>query len=269
MYGWVIYREEDIEENRHFIEELITSAQSLGINLRLVVAQNIDIDVPVKERLDFVINRSRSQFLATHFQEANVTIYNHPNVVMVGTQKNYGYELMDYLHVPYLPYQLIDHYDDKLFIHFPFVLKPNEGHGGQDVVMVENKETYNKLKANYPLPYIIQKPSEHKGREIRVYMMNNEIYKVVEKYNEKDFRANYKQGAKVRLSECPTLINNYVKQISAAIKPFYCGIDFIVDDDKYYFNEVEDAVGSRSLYDLGIKDTPMQIMRTIKKLKAS
>ena len=269
MYGWVIYRAEDIEENRHFIEELITSGRNLGIDLRLVVAQNIDVDVPVKEKLDFVFNRSRSQFLAIHFQESHVATLNNTNVAMVGTQKNYGYELMDYLQVPYLPYQLIDHYEDKLIIDYPFVLKPNEGHGGQGVVMVKDEKMYNKIKKSYRLPYIVQKPSEQKGREIRVYIINNKIYKVVEKINKKDFRANFKQGAEVRLSECPTLINDYVNQIIASIKPFYCGIDFIVDDDKYYFNEIEDAVGSRSLFKLGIKDTPTQIMQAIKKIKAS
>ncbi len=269
MYGWVIYRQEDIEENRHFIEELITSGRNLGIDLRLVVAQNIDVDVPIKEKLDFVLNRSRSQFLAIHFQEANIATFNNTNVAMVGTQKNYGYELMDYLGIPCLPYQLIDHYHDKLMFDYPFVLKPNEGHGGQDVVMVEDQKMYDKIKKNYHLPYIVQQPSEQKGREIRVYVINNRVYKVIEKINNKDFRANFKQGAEVRLSECPNLIDDYVKQIITAIKPFYCGIDFIVDGDKYYFNEIEDAVGSRSLFQLGIKDTPDQIMQAIKKIKAS
>ena len=67
--------------------------------------------------------------------------------------------------------------------------------------------------------------------------------------NDSDFRANYSLGAKAELVDLLEEVEKYLKVVIYDLHPDFIGVDFLIDNDQYVFNEVEDPVGSRMLYE--------------------
>ena len=62
------------------------------------------------------------------------------------------------------------------------------------------------------------------------------------------FKSNYSLGGNVELYELNSEEKQMVNDILKVLYIDYGGIDFIFNDGKAVFNEIEDAVGARMLY---------------------
>jgi glutathione synthase/RimK-type ligase-like ATP-grasp enzyme len=88
------------------------------------------------------------------------------------------------------------------------------------------------------------------GRDLRVYCDGKEILASVLRESS-SFKANLSQGGMASIIELPQSIEVMVKSILQDIQSDYIGIDFLYGhEDRFVFNEIEDVVGSRALYQL-------------------
>ena len=101
-----------------------------------------------------------------------------------------------------------------------------------------------------PRPYIIVQPYIESGaRDIRVFMMGEEVIGAVKRTGNGSFKSNYTLGGSVEKYTLASWQEKEAKRIAQAIKSDYIGIDFILlPDGRWLFNEIEDPVGARSLY---------------------
>ena len=78
--------------------------------------------------------------------------------------------------------------------------------------------------------------------------MNNEIIGAVKRENKNDFRSNYSLGGHVSIYEPNQEMKDIALKIAKILKSDYIGVDFIIDKNQIYLNEIEDPVGARMLY---------------------
>jgi hypothetical protein len=94
---------------------------------------------------------------------------------------------------------------------------------------------------------LICTPASGKTKDIK----DNKIVKAILRKSTKDFRANYSISKSAEVYE---LNENEISLINKVINLFsidYAGIDFLINENnELIFNEIEDSVGARALYEL-------------------
>lgn len=251
MLAYLLYDQKDIDRgtNRNFINWLIEEAQKQGLTLELVTQENYkDKQVP-----DFVVNRSRLAYLSDYF---GVMAFNSSEVTKIANDKWLTYQYFKDS-VPMLKtYRINDDYD------YPCVVKKRNGHGGSDVHWLDEARDFSD-------DYIAQAPAPKLGKDLRVYILNNDIYVAILRTNETNFKSNYSLGGQARLYDLKDHEKTLVQTILDKLPIFYGGIDFLFDqDDQLILNEIEDPVGAMMVYNLTDKDIVIDFMtQLIEKVK--
>jgi gamma-F420-2:alpha-L-glutamate ligase len=136
------------------------------------------------------------------------------------------------------------------------VLKSPYGHGGGEVFLVNDLGELAAAAAHIRCDsVVIQRLCGRPGEDVRVYVLGGKILTAVKRRSAEGFRANLSLGGEVEPYELSAEGRQMAEQILHALWLDYAGIDFILDENGgLLFNELEDAVGSRSLYRLGSHD---------------
>lgn len=251
MTGWIIYSREDLEKNQSFIEMFQERFKSYGINLETVVVEETESYVNY-EPPSFAINRSRNAGIAKVLEQEGVRVFNSSRVTEIANNKGKNYEFLKDV-VPFLPIK----YKDNITISkisdngftYPYIIKSCKGHGGSQVFMVHNKqEKEQALQDMNGDNYIIQQCCSDLGRDVRVYIIGNKIVAAVLRTSENSFKSNFSLGGKVQQYQLNSKEINMVNAITQKLPMDYAGIDFTFHNGKAVFNEIEDAVGARMLY---------------------
>jgi gamma-F420-2:alpha-L-glutamate ligase len=140
-------------------------------------------------------------------------------------------------------------------VQTPTVIKAVEGHGGSQVFLIqdhsramsiEHTEVIEKLAGS---DVVVQPFTGTRNQDLRVYVIGAEIIAAVLRTAKEGFKSNFSLGGEVRLyslSEAEVVIVNRIIQM---FDFGLVGIDFIIGDEgELIFNEIEDVVGSRMLY---------------------
>ncbi len=277
--AWLIYHREDYLKNKFFAEQLITYVKAEGIDLRLVLREDIVLgiaggrlfakDNKHEEAPKIVINRSRDSFLAKQLELMGIRVYNTYHVTHLCNDKSRTHQFAAALGMPSVD-MLFGHkrlFDlDSFSLDYPVVLKNPSGHGGSEVFMCRSQE---ELELNlYQIKgdeYLIQQLCKSPGIDIRVFVMDNQIIGAIKRESETDFRSNYSLGGKAELYQLKKEERVYVQKIIEALPSDFIGIDFILGEKgEFLFNEIEDVVGSRTLYEYGNIDTAKAYAEHIK-----
>lgn len=137
----------------------------------------------------------------------------------------------------------------KLVADYPFVLKSVDGHGGNEVFMVNSREEEDKaILALGTKDYIKQEVCSDLGKDKRVYIVGNEVVSSILREAD-DFRSNYSLGGRATACELDEQEKEIVDKILKTISIDYAGIDLIYNNGEPVFNEIEDPVGARMLYE--------------------
>ena len=153
-----------------------------------------------------------------------------------------------------------------------YIVKTLNGHGGTEVILLEKqKRLYESFNQIIPLirrkNMIIQEYIETQSRDLRVYVLNGEIYATVLRQGDGSFKSNYSLGGKISLYELNSQEREYVNRFISKLNPKeygFIGIDFLVgEDNRLYFNEIEEMVGCRMLYALTDKDIVDDFLSTV------
>src|SRR5699024_1276836 len=145
--------------------------------------------------------------------------------------KAYSYVEINKLNVPFVPTFFLtkEQLSITLPLSYPFVLKPTNGRGGQEVFYVDTDEALSKAKLSFTSNQLIaQDANVMLGHDVRVFIIGKKIIAAVLRKNKNDFRANFKLGGDAILyhlsSEEHALITKIVNHFNFGL----VGIDFLI-----------------------------------------
>lgn len=260
MKGYIYYTENESVRNRLFIEDLIGEAVRVGINLQLLV----EGELPSKDAA-FILFRDRNSEVARSFEAEDFRLFNQAAVNAIANNKMRTFELAVLLGIPAVPTRKIRHVEE--ITTSPVVLKTVDGHGGNEVFLCSSENqavSFFEQFTNHEL--IVQPYIESGARDIRVFMIGEEVVGAVKRTGNDSFKSNYTLGGSVEKYTLSSLQEKDAKTIARAIKSDYIGIDFLLlPDGRWLLNEIEDPVGARSFYLTHDTSIAQVLMRHIKR----
>lgn len=221
MAGILIYSEKEAKRNAFAIEKF---------------KKELDVKLYIDDfngNADFVINRTNNYKIAEKFEKRGIRVFNPSALSLLANNKQLCYEFMEKNGIEIMPINYTD---------VPAVKKPIDGHGGQGVIMINEKE-------NFESGFVYQKPCATLGKDLRVWAIGGEIITSILRESDTDFRSNFCLGGRATPYKMNESEKALVKKILSLVKSDYIGVDFLFDGDKLIFNEIEDTVGARMVYE--------------------
>lgn len=245
--GILVYTSADAEYNEWFIDHIIEEGRKCNLDIRLVLSDKEEVS---DNDIDFAIVRNRDSKLCKRLEENNIRCFNSSYVVNIGNDKWEMYKDFNAAGIPVM-------YTQRTKLPYPFVMKPVNGHGGENVYLIKNADEYESVISNIPDErqgdLIYQVIATEKGRDIRVYVVGGIILTAMERIavdTEKDFRSNYSLNGNAKEHALTDEELKLAAKVADHIKADFVGIDLIYNNGKPVVNEIEDAVGTRMLYSL-------------------
>ena len=104
-------------------------------------------------------------------------------------------------------------------------------------------------KESFESGFVYQKPCATLGKDLRVWAIGNDIITSILRESDTDFRSNFCLGGRATPYKMSEEEKSLVKRILSLVESDYIGIDFLFDGGHLIFNEIEDTVGARMVYD--------------------
>lgn len=222
MSGVLIYTNKEAKRNRFSIEKFI---QKLDVKL---------VDENYRGDADFVINRTNDYKIAEYYESRGIRVFNPSSLSKIANDKQKCYEFMKENGIEIMPIN---------YKGVPAVKKKIDGHGGIDVYMLDKAEPFED-------GYVYQKPCDTLGRDVRVWLIGGKIIASILRSSDTDFRSNFCLGGKASEYTLTDDDRELVYKIADLLDYDYIGIDFIFNNGRLVFNEIEDTVGARMIYSL-------------------
>lgn len=267
MIGYLIYDSFGIKRNEWFINNLISEASSHGVTLVLKNYSSVK-DAKKDSLPNFAIIRTINPKINKYYNSRGVICFNNYKTSKIANNKWLTFKFAKKLNVSVMPTKRLNKINAKK-AKYPFVAKSVNGHGGNEVFLINNKEEYDNLIKNVNVKnYIMQPVCSSVGKDIRVYLLGGKILASVLRSSETSFKSNYSLGGKASLTEINETQKQIVTGVYKSLNPTFVGIDFILDNGVWVLNEIEDAVGCRMLYELtDINVTKLFINYVIERVK--
>lgn len=260
--AWLIYNKHDANENSSYISWFMDETKSQGIALELILREDIAIGIINKKRTvlyknkpvaipNFAIVRTVDPLLSLHLEGLGIRVFNSSFISRICNNKE-----LTYHHVYDLGIPMVDTiFTNQQQLHttkpltYPFVVKEATGRGGKQVFLIENEIDWSTCLPNLSANTIIMQSCDvMRGKDLRVFVVGKEIVGAVLRENTNDFRANYKLGGTATWYSLHTEEVELINRIILHFNFDMVGIDFLFSrDGTLLFNEIEDAVGSRTL----------------------
>ncbi len=221
MSGVLIYTKEEAQRNGFAVNKFV---ENLGVSL---------VDESYQGNADFVINRTNNYKVAECFEQKGIRVFNPSSLSRLANDKQCCYEFMADNGIEIMPIN---------YSGVPVVKKKIDGHGGTEVQMLTAAEDFQK-------GYVYQKPCDTLGKDLRVWVIGGEIITAILRESKTDFRSNFCLGGSAMPYTLSSDEKQLVKRITALVKSDYIGIDFVFNNGRLVFNEIEDTVGARMVYD--------------------
>lgn len=261
--GWILYTRQESIRNRHYIDLYRKAGEKYGMAVTLGIYQPDNCRGQtgiywLKQWISqvkpaFVINRTRDYLLAKDFEALGVPVYNHSFVAELGNDKAKAYRFMQKRGIPMMP----TFYGLQTPKQFPVIVKTSGGHGGTEVFYIPDRYKWQEWKQEQykqGQEYVVQQPASDLGRDLRVYIVGNQITAAVLRTSGSDFRSNYCLGGKEEMYELSDAQRKLVESVAAPLDIGMAGIDFVFHYGHLMFNEIEDMAGARGLYELSDYD---------------
>ncbi|MBC8578254.1 ATP-grasp domain-containing protein [Zhenhengia yiwuensis] len=269
--GLLIYKREDYRVNESYVAMLMEYGKKNQLYIQFVFYEDLQLGVDEDglwmshkgkrlEEVDFAINRSRESMLSKQLEFMGIRVFNSYEVTYLANHKGRTHQFISSLGIPSLKTSFFYPEfmkSEKVPFKYPFVIKAPEGHGGTEVFMVHTGDELQQILREYEhKEWILQEICSHVGEDVRVFVIGGKIIGAIRRYSQTDFRANYCLGGKIEWYDLREEQKKLVECILKHLPCDYVGIDFMIDGKgKFIFNELEDVVGSRSLYTLKRVDT--------------
>ena len=278
--GILIYNREDYHKNSWFAQQFIEKASLYDMEINLIYSEDLILEinqgsfyVRVRKKKwdkpDFVINRSRNSMIGSHFEIMGCRVFNASFVTEICNHKAKTHQIINKQGIPSVKTLLCNKQYfsfTNVVGNFPMILKSVSGHGGGEIYQLHNQEELkNKLLTLSGEEFILQEICTNPGKDIRVFVLGKEIVAAVKRYSNQSFKSNYSLGGESERYDLNADETAIVEKVINTMDFDFVGIDFILDkDNNFLFNEIEDVVGTRTLYrnyDIDIVKKYLQYIR--------
>ena len=274
MVGWLIYSEQDVEKNKRYIEFYREEGKLQDIIINLILVEKLEFGIRNnswflsynQEEIkypDFVICRTIYPLLSKQLEYMGIIVFNNSQVAEICNDKAKTYQ-----YVAKLGIQIVDSifYKNSMVKQAlnsrkaPSVIKAVAGHGGNQVFLINPPHSttvelakstdFNKVYEMLDKSDVVLQPLiGTKHQDLRVYIIGHEIIAAVLRTAKEGFKSNYSLGGEVREYKLSVEEIKIVDRIVNNFEFGLVGIDFIIGDKgELIFNEIEDVVGARMLY---------------------
>ena len=261
MLIWLIYDRAHIARNQFFIERWLEAGQERGIQVQVVTLDAILPGIrdsqpvlwhPTDEKSpDCVVMRANAPLLSVHLEKMGIPVFNNASIARLCNDKRLTHQLAAGI-APMMDTAFINPGDMVCPFPYPVVVKSAHGNGGRQVFLARDDSAYTEaLQKIRPDEALVQPLCNTPGRDVRVYMLGQEIKAAMMRRSEVDFRSNMGLGADTLPFDPGQDILDTARTFAQLLKPGLIGVDFIFHKGQLLFNEIEDAVGTRMLYALG------------------
>ncbi len=266
LRGFLIYSISDYEKNKWFVGEFLTKAARFDFSIELIFIEHVryigrkiryrretigDVVYDLED-FSFAINRSRNLDISVYLEKHGIRVFNDSTVTKIANDKWKTYDFVKDSGVRTASTMLINRAlarDFQSALDYPLVLKSLDGHGGAEVFLANNSDDlirlFDKIGAEEG---IVQEFIPDALGDVRVYAMGGNVIAAVKRVAHSDFRANISLGGVASDYNLSKEDRLEVDKVLGLWDFDFVGIDFIIDDRGFVFNEIEDAVGTRSLY---------------------
>lgn len=258
MKAYLIYNTFEAERNKNYIGFYFEECEKRNIELTLLLEEELTLAVIESELMllsnqeplahpDFVICRTMNPMLSWQLEQMGIPVFNNSKVSTIcnDKMKTYAYAASLGVRIPDTFYNL----DLSVYSPYPLVIKPACGKGGKNVFLLKSYEDY--LSARDAIgnqPYVIQRPVSELGKDLRVYVIGNEIVTAMLRTSYQDFRSNFCLGGEASVYELKNEERAIVQKVIGGFDFGFVGIDFMFHNYQLVLNEIEDVVGARMVY---------------------
>lgn len=158
--------------------------------------------------------------------------------------------------------EFVDNIESQL--SYPMVIKECMGSFGEQVSLVYNREELlSMVKSKGKSPFIVQEfISTSTGRDVRIYVAGGEAKAAIMRYNEKDFRANYVEGAGMKAYTPTEAQIEMAVNVARILGLEFGGIDILFgEDDEPVFCEANSNAHFKKLYTVTGVDMAEEILK--------
>lgn len=269
MIGWLIYNKEDAKKNAAYIGFYLAEGKKRDIDIILIYREDLEFGIKMSKHYvnyqgnpislpSFAICRTIYPLLSGHLELIGIPVFNNAKVASICNDKAVTYQYIAQTGIPIIDTCFVKNKELREYlmrIANPTVVKAVDGHGGNQVFLLEEKDLkkpemiediIGKLAGS---DVVFQPLTGKRNSDLRVYVIGKEIIGAVMRTAATGFRSNYSLGGSVKLH---TLSGEEKAAADKIINLFnfgMVGIDFLIGDhDELIFNEIEDVVGARMLY---------------------
>ena len=254
--GLIIYSGIDKDKNTWFIDECIKRFADKGVSL-IYKDENEVKEFLENNSISFAIYRGRDYKMVEFLEDKGIRCFNNSFTNKIANDKLLTFEFLSKEKIPVIPsFSSLEEISS-----FPLVMKSVDGHGGNEVFLVNSKqevETFRKENKRY----VYQKYCPNEG-DLRLYALNKAVIGAVYRHSKEDFRSNFSLGGEASVYEPNKEIVDIAIKVASSLNADYIGVDFINIDGKWCVNEIEDPVGARMLFKTSNIDVVELLVRYI------
>lgn len=270
MIGWLIYSKTDAKKNHRYIQFYMDEGKKRNIKINLILSENLDFGIKSGRWFitcngeavslpDFAVCRTIHPLLNKQLELLGIPVFNNSAVAEICNDKAKTYQYVARLGIPIIDTDFCknNHLEERLKrITIPTVIKAVDGHGGNQVFLLKPEEsTEVELIKNQIIEKlngadaVVQPLTGSRHQDLRVYVIGSKIIGCVLRTARAGFKSNYSLGGEVKPYELSSEEEKLIHRIIGLFDFGMAGIDFIIGDNKeLIFNEIEDVVGARMLY---------------------
>lgn len=270
MLGWLIYSAADAKKNKHYIEFYLEEGNKRNIQIHLILLEELKLGIKdnrwfitVRNQVvtypDFVVCRTIYPLLSKQMEALGMPVFNNSFVAEICNNKARTYQYVASLNIPMIDTEFctFSQLEEKILsIAEPTVLKAVAGHGGSQVFLLnpeqstdiegEKKHIITNMKGS---DVVLQPLTGTRHQDLRVYVIGKQIIACVLRTAKEGFKSNFSLGGEVESYNLSQEERKLVEKIIDLFDFGMVGIDFIIGDQgELIFNEIEDVVGARMLY---------------------
>ena len=264
MTGWIVYDRKQYEKNTWFASELQKNCEDFG-DVRIVIAEDLRFGIRDGQPFsaydnepvclpDFVVMRAIFPLLSGFLERCDARVFNDSHTARVCNDKRLTHLALLRSGVPMMNTAFFDRAffsaEALRGLRFPAVVKSASGHGGSEVFSADSAdEVLDIIRSLQDDRFLIQECFSPVGSDLRVYVLGGTIIGAALRRSDA-LQSNFSLGGTATAHTLSPAERDRVSSVLSALPftPDFIGVDFLYADGKMVFNEIEDVVGTRMLY---------------------
>ena len=203
-------------------------------------------------------------------EELGIKVINSTYTITNCIDKLKTHAFADYLDIPQIKtyhFKNFTFLESKELVGLPFILKYRYGKQGQNIYIINTEEEFNEVLKNInPEDYILQEYIDTTyGKDVRVFIVGNEILGACERVNNSDFKSNLAQGGLSYKYDIDDSTKANSLKLNQILKGDIISVDYVFGKNGLLFCEANTNPGFASFNYLGYPVRSI-FMNYIKKL---